>query len=477
MRVATLCLAALVVLAGCSGAVTTSPSDAADATDSPDPTATPTPSPTPDETATEDPSAGSGYPDDPAEDVVGWEKGYWHNESIAVDNGDGLNDSEFEMVLARTMARVEVIREKEFQKDLTVEFITRQELQDRGLFSFRENEWRDQYWEAAFVVGEDTSTAEAFTDLYSVVVDGYYGSGTIVTVQENPDQPRIDPTVLAHEVGHALSGVDRVEGPTRPLTADERLALRSEEEGQASWVDTQYEQRCGEQWECIERPESAEETPDRSVNMGLYLQFAAPYTLGQGLIEHEYERKGVEGVNDVQRYPPTSMEQVVHPETYREDEPVDVTIADRSANDWTQLRRTGGRFGEVVLYTMLWKNGVIETKDVDVRVDQQTGLNYSHPATEGWGGDAVIAYENDGSYGYVFKSVWDSEQDAAEFQAAYLELLEKRGAEQVDDHTYVIESGPYADAFRVVRQGDTLVVVNAPTVDALDEVHPTNASA
>jgi hypothetical protein len=35
----------------------------------------------------------------------------------------------------------------------------------------------------------------------------------------------------------------------------------------------------------------------------------------------------------------------------------------------------------------------------------------------------------------------------------------------------VIESGPYADAFRVVRRGDTVTVVNAPAVEDLDSVH------
>ena len=29
-------------------------------------------------------------PDDPESDVLGWENGYWHNETIDVDQSDGL---------------------------------------------------------------------------------------------------------------------------------------------------------------------------------------------------------------------------------------------------------------------------------------------------------------------------------------------------------------------------------------------------
>jgi hypothetical protein len=108
---------------------------------------------------------------------------------------------------------------------------------------------------------------------------------------------------------------------------------------------------------------------------------------------------------------------------------------------------------------------------VTVTVDQQTGLNYSHPATAGWGGDVVVPYSNGSDNGYVFKSVWDSQQDATEFRDAYIELLESKGATKVSANTWVIDDGPWADAFRVVQTGSTLLVVNAPTVENISSVH------
>jgi hypothetical protein len=474
-----LCLALAVLLAGC-GAGSTPTGTPAPETPAPETTTdvgtTETPTETSVATASANVTPDSGSPD-PDEDTVGRENGYWQDDPVDVDESDGLNDSEFEAVLARTIARVEVIRQQEFEKDLDVQFLTREQLQAESPFGFRENPFRDQFWEAAFVVGEDTATATALTELYDVVVDGYQGGERLVTIQENPDKPRVDPVVLAHEVSHAFEGPPMEEPPEPPVTTDEQLALRAQEEGQASWVDSRYEQRCGVEWDCIERPPAPNQAADGDVNMGLYLQFAAPYTLGEALQEHAYERGGLDAVMDVQRHPPTSTEQVVHTEAYREDGPAGLAVADRSGDDWRRLPGPQGaeadRMGEVVLYTMLWYNDVAKTDPVNVTVDQQTGLNYTHPATEGWEGDSFVAYTDGEAYGYVLKTTWTSEADAAEFEKAYLALLDERGAERVEAGVYRIPDGPFADAFRIVRDGDTVLVVNAPTVAALDGVHAT----
>jgi hypothetical protein len=80
---------------------------------------------------------------------------------------------------------------------------------------------------------------------------------------------------------------------------------------------------------------------------------------------------------------------------------------------------------------------------------------------------------DDGEYGYVWTTEWDTEADAEQFHRLYERyLLQLRmGAERVDSNTYVIRGGPYADAFRVTRDGARVTVVNAPTVDQLDGVH------
>ncbi|WP_237560395.1 hypothetical protein [Halolamina rubra] len=66
----------------------------------------------------------------PGEDRLGWEDGYAATDSVAVDASDGLNESELDAVVARTMARVELIRGLEFEETVPVEVISREEFRN-----------------------------------------------------------------------------------------------------------------------------------------------------------------------------------------------------------------------------------------------------------------------------------------------------------------------------------------------------------
>jgi len=100
--------------------------------------------------------------------------------------------------------------------------------------------------------------------------------------------------------------------------------------------------------------------------------------------------------------------------------------------------------------------------------------NYDAEPSAGWGNDRVFPYYKgsgeDAQYGYVWVTEWDSEEDAREFLEAYRAILRAQGGSQQATNVWVIDEGPYADAFRVTRQGTRVVIVNAPTVDDLDDV-------
>ena len=478
------CCVALVVLAGCSGLpVGDSGADDPATTDGSTATAPATTAATGGSTtdaATSTTSTGTPTTETTTgtqEDRIGWENGYAHDDPIDVTPEDGFDDEEFAALKARTMARVEVIRDREFRGEVTIEFVTREELLADDPFSFRENPHRDLFWEAAFAVGEDRQSAAALNDLYEVVVDGYAGADRVVIVAENPETPRIDPTVLSHELAHVLGG-PRMSVDFGSATADDRLVVRSVAEGNANFVESEYDRRCDEDWSCIDRPPGAGEVEDiEGVNEALFLWFAAPYTVGETLFGDRYEADGIAGVDGIYRTVPASMEQVIHPEAYPQDEPAEVTVPDRSADDWERFGNPTTRieteeFGEAILYATLKANGVLGGPDPDINKAQRTGLNYSHPATEGWEADSFVAYRNGTARGYVFASEWESAADAEAFRDAYLDLLDSKGATRVSEGVYRIPDGPFADAFRVTVEGDRVVVVNAPTVEALDDVHP-----
>lgn len=114
--------------------------------------------------------------------------------------------------------------------------------------------------------------------------------------------------------------------------------------------------------------------------------------------------------------PPISTEQVLHPEKYAErDVPQRVTLPDLS--------------------------GIVEARLVGANVmgELQTRILLgnspdAHLGAEGWDGDACAVYEAPGEapltdrLRFVWVSVWDSEQDAAEFGAEYASALRRRAA-------------------------------------------------
>jgi hypothetical protein len=106
--------------------------------------------------------------------------------------------------------------------------------------------------------------------------------------------------------------------------------------------------------------------------------------------------------------PPTSTEQVMHPEKYtteNRDEPQRVIIPNLEAQIPSAWKHLGGNcLGEFQTSILLRK------------------LRSGRRAAAGWDGDRYEIYQHsDGKLGLVFVSTWDSEKDAAEFAKSYTE--------------------------------------------------------
>jgi hypothetical protein len=466
----TLAVALLLIVAGCTGAPTNERTDRSPSSDDgPTGTTPDTPETTSHGTETTAGSVGPNHPPDPDADRVGWENGDWYNETLAVTSDDGYNETEREQLLARTMARVEVIRGLEFRRNVTVEVITREEYRENNVFEQDPDPFQDQAYEATFLVDEDTSAAEAFDEVYSGSIAGYYYNDQIVLVSNDPQDVDVSRSTLAHELVHAIQDQHELYAPRGARTTDRSNAATALSEGEANNVMDRYERRCETEWQCIPPADRADS--ERPYNFGLFLTLFVPYSEGPEYVADLYDRGGWEDVEAAYDDPPESTEQVIHPEKYPDEDPVDVDVEDRSSGEWSEVvgrQGSSDTLGEAVLYAMFQHNGVIEE---DQLRENHARFNYSHSATEGWDGDSVVAYENDGEFGYVFETVWDTERDAREFHEAYLDLLENRGANQVRDGVYRIPEGePFADAFRVERDGRTVVITNAPTVEDLEDV-------
>jgi hypothetical protein len=499
----------MLVTAGCFGVTAPDSTDDPVTTTSP-PTTSPPPndtqpteSPPPDPTPTPSPA-----PPDPTEDRLGWENGYWYNESISVDRSDGLNDTELDAVVSRAMARVEEIRRLEFEEQVPVTVISREQFaasQTGRNYSTRDRLHQNTKWEAMFVVNESTDALETQESNRAASVGGFYNpaSEQIVVVSENTTSPKLDEIMLAQELFHALQGqvFDAYDQPWYPgRTQEAHNTADGVIEGDGNYVDYLYERRCGGAWDCL----PSEESPgggDRDINVGMFQITFQPYSDGPALVRQLREEEGWEAVNDLYENPPASTEQVIHPEKYGEDAPDYPTVEETASGGWEVLEMGEGRidyasFGEAGLATMMWYPSFVESsragqpQNVVVgytdHLNVQDGgelraidpYNYDFSVTEGWDGDRLVPYVTNGSAetgetGYVWKINWDSAADAAAFVEGYESLLSYHGDEAVDGraNTYRIPKGGFADAFHVRQDGDTVTIVNAPTVEDLGDVH------
>lgn len=414
-----------------------------------------------------------GYTGRPVGDPIGWEDGYRYNESLSITTADGMNASEREAVVARTMARVERIRHLEFEQRVPVEVITRAQYRERRANrsanrSAALDHWNDQVWEALFLVSERRDVAAARDELFGASVQGFYlPSENKIIIISAADTPTIDRTTLAHELVHALQDqhFTLTAGAT---TQDGQLAADGLIEGSATYVEHEYEERCGAAWSCIPQPThtgGGGGTND-DLNLGLFLTIYAPYAEGPSFVRSLTERGGWPAVNSAYEDFPASTEQIIHPRAYPDETPVTVPVPDRSSREWQRfdVSQVYGTMGEAAIYAMFRTNGQVDRA-------HHALYNYSHPLSTGWGGGRIVPYHNGKAYGYVWKTRWDTTADAKAFLRGYRGVLRAHDATR-DGNVYVIPgSDPYADAFRVTRRGRTVVIVNAPTRDQLAAVH------
>jgi hypothetical protein len=492
MRFRAVLLAALIVLSGCSGLM-----DGGD-------TQTPTPTPAaPAETETAATTATT-TTSNPAETtnnsdsaVIGRENGYWYNATLSINADNGLNKTERKKVIARSMARVEYVRDKEFKRSVPISLQSRKEFKQRVSRSNYSEAFRrfdNTKFEAMFLIGEKKNSLAVQQKSRSQSVLGFYSSknDSIVIITDSKTPSLSGETTLAHELTHALQDqYFNLSNYTR-VTRDGHNAVTGIIEGGATLVQRQYMSHCGKGWECLP---SSKRSANPPTNWGVYFLSYFPYADGPQFVNYYQQKGGWDRVDELFENPPVSTEQVIHPQKYSTDKPTNVTLEDRTQNGWTRVRPEAPRpgmsrpdyasLGQSALTSMFaatigtYDNkpgGVIPPKTF-LNYQSRTGtvntsdpLEYGLRSTDGWDGDRLHVYKKNGKSAYVWKIVWDSQKDASQFAKTYRSLIKYWGATKAGTNTWVIENGPYADAFSVKVKGDTVVIVNAPSVSDLSDV-------
>ena len=134
-----------------------------------------------------------------------------------------------------------------------------------------------------------------------------------------------------------------------------------------------------------------------------------PYAQGLNFVYTLYNQGGFAAVDQAYTNPPVSTEQILHPEKYPSDQPVDVYLPDFTSvlgSGWQESDRNV--MGE-------WSTYQILADGIDPAYRLQD--NVAKQAADGWAGDTYLVYWNPDTQqsAFIMRSRWSTLQDTTEF--------------------------------------------------------------
>lgn len=416
-----------------------------------------------------------------------------------------LSEEELDAVVSRAMARVEEIRGQEFEARPSVERTDSVVNSSGGsnVTNVTRNaygDWNDEVWKALLIVGEDEYANEVIAETFGSATQGFYqpGNGTNGGEGGHTDGGTItvvggiDERTIAHELVHVMQDQQYNLSSERfsPPVQDEQLAKEGIVEGEAQYVRALYERRCRTDWECYLGSGGGGGSGGGSSpeNLGIFMTIIQPYTDGTEYVHRLRQAGGWEAVEEKYEDLPTASREVIRHEEF---DGVNVSYEDEARGDWTTFNDSFGRNGydvggEASIFVGFWYqssavgygHNIIDTRDFFSPDGEFDTYSYRSEVSEGWAGDRIYPYRNSATNetGFVWKSVWETTDDAETFASAYLAVLDGHGAERIDNATRVVE-GDFRGAYRVARDGTNVTVVHTPDLDGLNELRPSVADA
>lgn len=270
----------------------------------------------------------------------------------------------------------------------------------------KETRIEENVYKALFMVSQDTNLTEVqlqWTGMFRAAK----WNDKIYVVEENfdvADEFRATSTFV-HELTHIMQETYSL--PTR-TTFDGDKALTSLKEGDATLMADTFKNGG------VVPPSAEVNVPSTSglpESINKINRFV--YRYGVEFVKALYNNGGWTTVNEAYTNPPSTTEQIIHPEKYFAHEDAQTVEAPQVTDDWN-LKKTD-RFGEYFILVML---------------DNWLSSDEAEQAAEGWGGDVMNYYEKDDDFLFTWNIVWDSKDDAYEFYSSFQDMLYNAAAEK-----------------------------------------------
>jgi hypothetical protein len=281
-----------------------------------------------------------------------------------------------------------------------------------------------ELWLLRLIQDRNIDLHQVQVDLLGEQVIGYYSPDDkelFVLADQQPLDPQ-GKTTLSHEFTHALQDQYfdlRKLQPKDRHNNDQNSAVQALYEGDATVEQTLFDLRYLSQTELQKLIEQSSNAPTTALDKAPpYIRdgLVFPYEQGLEFVSELYKQGGFAEVDKAFRDPPTSTEQILHPERYLatpRDTPIAVSVpplTNTLGAGWTLS--DSNNLGEFDLAEMLKVNGVGTPTPVDPSVQAAA------PVVEGYGGAQYALYQGQGAAVLLLITRWDSTGAANSFNTA-----------------------------------------------------------
>jgi len=339
-------------------------------------------------------------------------------------------------VIDEVFTETESIRGLEANPNIPVNYLTRDELEQRMLEDFAEDNPEEEIQDAQDImvmlgfIEPDLDLEEFYIALLTEQIAGFYEpeDDSLYLISESQSMSAMDQYTLSHEFIHYLQ--DQNFDLLRPPFHDPD-DVAEETDDDASFAATclvEGDAMIASEYWLLEYI-SADEMLDMQLESGdystevldsapdyIYDSLLFPYLEGADFARYIHDRSdGFDAIDKAFSEPPTTTEQIYHPEKYLSGEgAIEVELDDMSSElgsgwelDYDNV------LGEFDVYE-LFKPYFFDEDDVQA-------------VAAGWGGNRYHYYSNpDGDKLLVQAYAWDSEKDAQEFLSAYVQYIKDR---------------------------------------------------
>jgi len=307
----------------------------------------------------------------------------------------------------------------------------------------------ENIYKVLFLIPQDVSLLESRME-WTTSFRAAKWQGKIYVVQENFDVTEITRATgsFVHELTHIMQEDYSISTGT---TFDGAKASSSLKEGDATLMADTFKNGGVVP---VSSSESSVDNPDFSLALASLLEDELelslpgtiddlnrfPYRYGLEFVKFLYEQGGWAVIDDAYLNPPYTSEQIMHPEKYFSQEGTIFVTAPQVNGDWTLVETN--RFGEYFVFVML-ENWISEGD--------------ASEAAKGWGGDVSSYYELGDEFLFTWNIVWDTVDDAHEFDLAFQDMMYKTSAEK-HNCNYWESNGRYIS---IHCNGDQTLIVSS----------------